>query len=63
MLARSTATGPFSPIRTTVPGIDICELFPLQAKLAHRFSLVRSLHHTMAAHSDGAVAANTAEIP
>src|SRR5919204_1155010 len=29
--------GPFRPIHTTVPGLDICELFPLQARRAHRF--------------------------
>src|SRR5262245_33085724 len=47
--------GPFRPIRTTVPGIDICELFPRQAKLAEKFSLVRSIHHTMSAHNDGSI--------
>ena len=26
----------YSPISTTVPGMDICELFPLQARLAER---------------------------
>src|SRR5262245_4455457 len=35
--------GPFRPIPTTVPGIDICELFPLLATQARRFSLVRPL--------------------
>jgi Protein of unknown function (DUF1501) len=44
--------GPFRPIHTTVPGLDICELFPLQAEQARRLSLVRSLHHTMSAHND-----------
>ncbi len=35
----------FAPIATNVPGMEICELFPLQAKIANRFSLVRSLNH------------------
>jgi uncharacterized protein (DUF1501 family) len=43
----------FNPISTAVPGMDICELFPLQAPLADRFSLVRSLHHEVGIHSDG----------
>src|SRR5262245_15132987 len=47
--------GPFRSIRTNVPGIDICELFPRQAKLADKFSLVRSIHHTMSAHNDGSI--------
>src|SRR4051812_3622047 len=55
--------GPFRPIRTSVPGIDICELFPLQARLAHRFSLVRSLHHTMSAHNDGSIEVLTGKTP
>jgi hypothetical protein len=35
--------GEFKPIKTNVPGFDICELFPLQAKIADKLSLVRSL--------------------
>ncbi|HEX5103562.1 MAG TPA: DUF1501 domain-containing protein [Pirellulaceae bacterium] len=45
--------GPFRPIRTNVPGIEICELFPQLAKLADRFALLRSLHHERAEHSGG----------
>jgi hypothetical protein len=33
--------GEFRPIRTNVPGTQICELLPLQAKIADRFSIVR----------------------
>ncbi|MBN9517242.1 DUF1501 domain-containing protein [bacterium] len=33
--------GEFRPIRTTVTGMDVCELLPLQAKIADRFSIVR----------------------
>lgn len=35
--------GEFRPIRTNVPGIDICELMPRQAALADKFSVVRGL--------------------
>src|SRR5262245_16595221 len=34
--------GEFRPIRTNVPGMEICELLPKQARLADRFSVVRS---------------------
>jgi uncharacterized protein (DUF1501 family) len=37
--------GPFQPIRTNVPGVDICEHFPLMAQQANRFTIVRSVHH------------------
>jgi hypothetical protein len=45
--------GIWMPIRTNVPGIEISELFPLQAKLADKFSLVRSLHHDTGDHFAG----------
>jgi len=35
--------GEFKPIQTSVPGFDICEVMPLQAKIADRLALVRSL--------------------
>jgi uncharacterized protein (DUF1501 family) len=37
--------GPFRPMRTSLPGLDICELLPRQARVIDRLSLVRSLHH------------------
>jgi hypothetical protein len=43
--APSNVRGPFRPIRTNVPGIDLCEHFPLMAQVADRFALVRSVHH------------------
>jgi hypothetical protein len=35
--------GEFRPIRTSVPGLDICEHFPLQAKMADKFTVIRSI--------------------
>lgn len=35
--------GEFRPIRTKVPGFDICEHMPLQAKIADKLAVVRSL--------------------
>jgi hypothetical protein len=45
--------GPFKPIQTRVPGMQITELLPRLAGLADQFSLVRSLHHRRAEHSGG----------
>jgi hypothetical protein len=44
--------GPFKPISTKSPDIQISEIFPLHAKVADRFSLVRSCHHGGAAVHD-----------
>ena len=44
--------GPFKPIRTTNPDIQISEIFPLHAKIADKFSLVRTCYHTAAAVHD-----------
>lgn len=33
--------GEFSPISTNVPGMEICELMPLQAKMADKFAIIR----------------------
>ena len=53
----------FPSIKTNVSGIDICELFPLQAKLADKFAIVRSCHHTMSSHSDGGIQVMTGKTP
>ena len=45
--------GLWKPIRTRVPGFDVTELFPKQAKLTDKFSMVRSLHHDTGDHFAG----------
>ena len=45
--------GIWTPIPTNVPGMEITELFPLQAKIADKFSIVRSLHHDTGDHFTG----------
>src|ERR1700724_1627908 len=42
--APSEVRGPFASIATRVPGISISEHFPRMAALAHRFTIVRSVH-------------------
>ena len=44
--------GPFKPIDTASPEIQISEMFPLHASVADKFSLVRSCQHTGAAVHD-----------
>ena len=53
----------FAPIATKVPGMDLCEHFPLQAALADKLSIVRSLHHNMSSHSDGGIVVLTGKRP
>jgi hypothetical protein len=45
--------GIWKPIRSVVPGMDVTELFPKQAKVTDKFSLVRSLHHGTGDHFAG----------
>lgn len=45
--------GIWKPIATNVPGMEVTELFPLQAKIADRFSVIRSLHHDSGDHFTG----------
>lgn len=42
--------GPCMPIRSNVPGLDLCELLPLHAKTADRFTLIRSCTHGEGGH-------------
>ena len=44
--------GPFQPIATKAPGMQISEILPLHAKIADKFSLVRSCFHRGAAVHD-----------
>src|SRR5437870_10421778 len=40
--------GPFRPIATNVPGIQIGECFPLMTRMADRYAILRSVHHKSA---------------
>jgi hypothetical protein len=51
--ATSEIRGPFLPIPTNVPGIEVCEHLPKHAQIAHRFSLLRSCTHDEADHFAG----------
>ena len=50
--AASEIRGPFQPVDTAIPGMQLSEILPQHAKIADKFSLVRSCHHTGAAVHD-----------
>lgn len=62
-LAPSEYRGPFRPIATRVPGLDVCELFPRLAALGDKLAVVRSLAHEMSAHNDGSIEHLTGKTP
>ena len=41
--APASIRGPYKPIKTNVPGIEISEIFPRMAKHADKFALLRSM--------------------
>lgn len=55
--------GEFDPVQTNVPGMDICELLPLHTKIADKFTLIRSIHHTFADHGGGHKRLMTGRVP
>lgn len=52
-LASSDYRGPYSPIDTVVPGMQLCELLPHHARVADRFTILRSMVHTGFCHQQG----------
>jgi hypothetical protein len=49
--APAEVRGPFRPIATTLPGVQICEHLPRLAQLARRYALVRSVSHNNHNHT------------
>ena len=45
--------GLLRPIKTNVSGIDVCELLPMHAKMADKYTLIRSICHEFADHGGG----------
>jgi len=43
--------GPFSPINTSLPGVQFCEHLPLQASIAHKMSIIRSVDCSASNHT------------
>ncbi len=55
--------GEFGAIRSKVPGLDLCELLPRHAQIADRFTLIRSIAHTIPDHPGAAGRFLTGHIP
>jgi len=53
--AGSEYRSPFKTISTKVPGLQLTELLPLQAKIADKFTLLRSMAHTGGGHPAGSL--------
>jgi hypothetical protein len=56
-------TGGLKAIPTNVDGIQICELLPLMAKQADKYSIIRSMTHGINGHETAAYAVQTGRAP
>ena len=45
--------GPYSPIATRTPGLEICELLPRHSAISDKFTILRSMVHTGFCHQQG----------
>lgn len=55
--------GEFNPIETNVPGVSICEHLPQLAKCADKYTILRGVSHSLAAHDLGSKYMNTGNRP
>ena len=53
--ASSEYRSPYKPISTNVPGLQLTELLPRHAKIADKFTLLRSMVHTGGGHPAGSL--------
>jgi Protein of unknown function (DUF1501) len=51
--APAEVRGEFKPIKTNVPGIEICELLPKTAQVMNLFTILRSISHNDSNHGAG----------
>ncbi len=51
--APSEYSGPFQTIPTKIPGMNFTELLPMQAKIADKFTVLRSMRHGSPGHPAG----------
>jgi hypothetical protein len=49
--AAAEVRGPFQPIATNVPGIEICELMPRLSRIADKYALLRSVSYPNSNHT------------
>ncbi len=55
--------GPLGSIESSLPGLRICELLPETAKIMHKVTLLRSVHHSMKNHNSASYCALTGHLP
>ena len=55
--------GQFQPIRTAVPGVEICEHLPELARRADRYAVIRGISHSLADHGLGTRYLMTGNLP
>jgi hypothetical protein len=48
--APAEIAGPWQPIATSVPGVEICELLPMMARMMDKFAVIRSLSDAQSGH-------------
>lgn len=51
--APAQVRGPFNPISTNVPGVQICESLPMHARIMDKVTVIRSMHHDNSDHQHG----------
>jgi Protein of unknown function (DUF1501) len=55
--------GEFKPIKTSVPGLHVCEHLPRLARVAHLVTVVRSMTHTAINHNTATYTVTTGQAP
>jgi hypothetical protein len=61
--APAEVRGAFKPISTSVPGLRISEHLPLTARIMHKVTVIRSLHHGMRNHDSACAETLTGRAP
>src|SRR6478609_297898 len=61
--APAEVRGSFKPIQTRVPGLQVCEMLPRVAEIAHHLTVVRCIQHTMGNHNSAAYYSLTGMAP
>jgi hypothetical protein len=55
--------GEFKPVATKAPGMMVCERLPGMARVADKFTLIRSMHHSMKNHNPATYYSLTGHAP
>ncbi|MBQ17373.1 MAG: hypothetical protein CMJ65_09640 [Planctomycetaceae bacterium] len=61
--APQNVRGPYRPIATSLPGMQLCEHLPLLARQMHHLSVVRSVSHTFVDHNASSYFMLTGQAP